>query len=335
MDLATNYLGLRLKSPLVVGASGLAVKVETVRQLEAAGAGMVVMHSLFEEQFAVEQANRHWSMEHGSGPEAITTDGSAAGGLPDWDEFRMSPDEYYELIATLKKNVRIPVVGSINGVTVGNWVVFAQRMEQAGADAIELNIYDPTMDPTVTGLLVEQRALEIVKLVRRAIRVPLAVKLSPYYSSFAHLAVQLDQIGADGLVLFNRFLQPDINVQREDVFRTLRYSTSDELLLRLRWTAALFGRIKASIAVTGGVHNGEDVIKSLLAGASVVQMASCLLEKGATHLLSIQQQIEAWRRGKKIESLSEIRGKMSILKSGHAATYERVNYVSILAKDDD
>ena len=329
MDLSTTYLGLKLTSPLVVGACDLATSVETVKKLETAGAGMVVMHSLFEEQFAVERSELRWAMEHGWSPEPATR-----GALPEADEFKMRPDEYCAQIAALKAAVRIPIVGSVNGVTPGNWVLYAKRMEEAGADAVELNIYDPTTDSTVTGSAVEERALEVVKLVRRAIKVPLAVKLSNSYSSFANLAVQMDHAGADGLVIFNRFYQPDIDVQRMEIFRTLKLSTPDELPLRLRWAAALHGHIRASIAVTGGVHTGFDVVKSVLAGAHVVQMASALLEHGPEHLLNVWRQIQGWMSSKNVRSLDSIRGKLSIRDSGRTAAYERLNYLNILVGKD-
>lgn len=325
MDLSCKYMGLQINSPLVVGACDLATSVETVKKLEAAGAGMLVMHSLFEEQFAVERAELRWAMEHGWSPEP-----PQATGLPDADEFRMRPEEYYALVTKLKAAVKIPVVGSVNGTTPGNWVLYARRMEEAGADAIELNVYDPTMDPALGGTAVEARVLDIVKLVRQAVKVPLAVKLSPFYSSFANLALQLDNAGVDGIVLFNRFYQPDIDIDKLDVFRSLKFSTSDELLLRLRWTAALYGRLRSSLAVTGGVHTGGDVIKSILAGATVVQMASCLIDHGPEHMLGIWKEIQGWMASKNISALSTLRGKLSLQQSGKRATFERVNYVNIL-----
>jgi dihydroorotate dehydrogenase (fumarate) len=330
MDLSTMYLGLRLKSPLVLGACELAMSVETVRKLEAAGAGMVVMHSLFEEQFTAEQIALRWGMEHGSGP-----DPESAEALPGADEFKMHPEEYYAQIAKLKKEVQIPIVGSINGVTAGNWVMYARRMAEAGADAIELNVYDPTMDVAVSGAQVEQRVLEIFKLVKGAVKVPVAVKLSPFYSSFANLALQLDNAGADGLVIFNRFYQPDINVNTMDVFRTLKLSTPDELLLRLRWAAALADKIKAGIAITGGVHSGEDVAKCMLVGAQVVQMTSSILEKGVGHVAVVKQQLESWMRGRKIETLGAVRGKLSLANSPNRSAVERVNYVNLLVGKEE
>jgi dihydroorotate dehydrogenase (fumarate) len=328
MELPTTYLGLRLNSPLVVG-SGPFDMLDTAKACAAAGAGMLVMHSLFEEQFAAERAAQYWSMEHGAGPDEyeamVEIDPSEA------KAFGLSPQEYFERVAQLKKELPIPVMGSINGTTPGNWVLYAQSMEEAGADAIELNLYDPVMDTEVSGAEIEARMLQVVKLVRRAVQVPLAVKLSPFYSSVAHLARQFDNEGIDGIVLFNRFYQPDFDIRNEVKLLTkLNLSTSDELAPRLRWVAALYGRLRASLAVTGGVHTGEDVIKAVLAGGDVVQVVSALIRHGPGRLTTIRSEMEQWMSNHQITGLDGIRGAMSLQKVLNRENYDRVNYVGIL-----
>jgi len=320
---------MKLSSPLVVG-SGPFDTPETAKECQAAGAGMLVMHSLFEEQFAAERAAEYWSMEHGAGPDEYETMVQID---PAEDQaFGLTPNEYYELLALLKKILTIPVVGSINGTTPGNWVLYAQGMEEAGADAIELNLYDPVMDTEVSGAEIEARMLEVVKLVRRAVQVPLAVKLSPFYSSVAHLARQFDNLGIDGIVLFNRFYQPDFDIRGQDLKlgTSLNLSTSLELPMRLRWVAALYGRLRAGLAITGGVHTGEDVIKSVLAGADVVQVVSELIVNGPKQIGLIRSRMEEWMTQHKVGSLESIRGAMSLQKVLNPVHYDRVNYLGIL-----
>jgi dihydroorotate dehydrogenase (fumarate) len=328
MDIEVLFLGLNLKSPLVVG-SGPFDTPETAKECAAAGAAMLVMHSLFEEQYAAERAAQYWSMEHGAGPdeyEAMQIDPANE------QAFGLAPDDYYERLASLKKALTIPVVGSINGTSPGNWVIYAQQMEEAGADAIELNLYDPIMDTEISGAQIEERMLQVVKLVRRAVQVPLAVKLCPFYSSIAHLARQFDNLGIDGIVLFNRFYQPDFDIRGPEpkLGTYLNLSTSLELPMRLRWTAALYGRLRAGLAITGGVHTGEDVIKSVLAGADVVQVVSELIVHGPGQMGVIRTRMEEWMAQHKVESLESIRGLMSLQKVLNPEHYDRVNYVGIL-----
>jgi dihydroorotate dehydrogenase (fumarate) len=328
MELNTNYLGLRLSSPLVVG-SGPFDTPETAKACATAGAGMLVMHSLFEEQFAAERAAQYWSMEHGAGPDEyeamVEIDPAEA------EAFGLSPQAYFERVTQLKKELQIPVMGSINGTTPGNWVLYAQAMEEAGADAIELNLYDPVVDTEVSGAEIEGKMIQIVKLVRRAVQVPLAVKLSPFYSSVAHLARQFDNEGIDGIVLFNRFYQPDFDIRNEvKLLKKLNLSTSDELAPRLRWVAALYGRLRASIAVTGGVHTGEDVIKAVLAGGDVVQVVSAIIQHGPGRLEVIRREMEKWISDHGIAGLDSIRGTMSLQRVLNRENYDRLNYVGIL-----
>lgn len=328
MDVTVRFLGLNLSSPLVVG-SGPFDTPETAQDCAAAGASMLVMHSLFEEQFAAERAAQYWSMEHGAGPdeyEAMQVDPA------DKMAFGLAPEEYFERLASLKKTLTIPVAGSINGTSPGNWVIYAQQMEEAGADAIELNLYDPIMDTEISGAQIEERMLDVVRLVRRAVQVPLAVKLCPYYSSVAYLARQFDNLGIDGIVLFNRFYQPDLDIRGETpkLGTSLNLSTSLELPQRLRWAAALYGRLRAGLAITGGVHTGDDVIKAMLAGADVVQVVSELIVHGPKQMGVIRTRMEEWMAQHKVESLEAIRGQMSLQKVLNPEHYDRVNYVGIL-----
>lgn len=326
MDLSTYYLGMTLPTPFVIGSSPMSGQVDVAKRLEDAGASMVVMHSIFEEQFAAEQLAANWSMEHGSGPvdESLTQ-------LPAADEFAMGPHEYFTRITELKKSLGIPVVGSLNGITPGNWVMYAHGMQQAGADAVELNVYDPSMDPTKKAEDVESRVIEVIRLVKRSLRVPLAIKVGPFYTSFSHFAARLDAEKVDGIVLFNRFLMPDIDLDSMETFRTLKLSTSDELPLRLRWAAALSGQVSANVAITGGVHTGADVVKSMLVGASCVQMVSSVLRYGAKHLERVREHIEEWMEKNRVDSLRAIQGKMNLQNTPNRDAFERANYVGTLA----
>ena len=326
MDLSTEYLGLKLATPFVIGSSPMSGQLDVAKRLAEAGASMVVLHSIFEEQFAAEQLAANWSMEHGAGPvdESLT-------GLPAADDFAMGPHEYFTRITQLKKELSIPVVGSLNGVTPGNWVMYAHGMEQAGADAVELNVYDPSMDIAKNAEAVESRVIEVIRLVKRTLRVPLAIKVGPFYTSFSNFAARLDAEKVDGIVIFNRFLMPDIDLDSMETFRTLKLSTSDELPLRLRWTAALSNVIEADIAITGGVHTGADVIKSVLVGASCVQMVSSLLRYGSKHLVRVREHIEEWMDKNRHGSLREIQGKMNLQNTPNRDAFERANYVGTLA----
>jgi dihydroorotate dehydrogenase (fumarate) len=325
MDLSTTYLGFRLPHPILPGASPLVDDFDTVRRLEDAGAPAIVMHSLFEEQITLEQiaASRHldaWSHAHA---EALSY-------FPEPREYALGPEQYLEHIQRLKAMVGVPVVASLNGTTHGGWLEFARLIEQAGADALELNIYALATDLDESSELLERRTLQMLWAVKSGIRIPVAVKLSPFYTGLAHFAQRLDDHGVDGLVLFNRFYQPDIDIETLDVNPTLRLSDSSELLLRLRWLAILDGRIRASLAASGGVHTAVDVVKALMAGADAVQVVSALLKQGPGRLLTLRQELEAWLVEHEYNSLDQLRGSMNLLRCPDPAAHERANYVTIL-----
>ncbi len=325
MDLGTNYLGLKLPHPLMPGASPLVDDLDTVRRLEDVGASAIVMHSLFEEQVVGEQlaAARYVDTHADSSAEAQSY-------FPDSDVFALGPDEYLEQIRHIKAAVKIPVIASLNGATEGGWLQYARLMQEAGADALELNVYYLATDPDENGDVLEQRAVDMLKTVKSGVRIPVSVKLSPFYSSLAHFGRRLDQAGADGLVLFNRFYQPDIDVDRLEVLRTLELSDSSELLLRLRWLAVLSGRIDGSLAVTGGVHTALDAIKAVMTGAHAVQLVSSLLEHGVAHLGTLRDQMAAWLEEHEYESLRQMQGSMNLVRCPDPKAFERANYTRIL-----
>jgi dihydroorotate dehydrogenase (fumarate) len=325
MDLSTTYLGMALPHPLMPGASPLVDDLDVVRRLEDAGAAAIVMHSLFEEQIVSEQmaAFAHMETHAASYAEALSY-------FPDTGVFALGPDEYLELIRRIKAAVTVPVIASLNGSSLGGWLDFATRMEQAGADALELNVYDLATDPEETADDVERRILEMLRLVRTRVRIPVAVKLSPFYSALAHFARQLDAAGADGLVIFNRFYQPDIDIEELEVARRLELSESSELLLRLRWLAILSGRVGASLAVTGGVHTAHDAVKAVMCGAHAVQMVSALLRHGPAHLAAVRAGMAEWLEAHEYESLRQMQGSMSLLRCPDPKAYERTNYVELL-----
>lgn len=324
MDLSTTYLGLRLSHPFVPGASPLVDDLDTVRRLEDAGAAAIIMHSLFEEQIAREQmaTARHLDAAVESA-EALTY-------LPDTDAFALGPEEYLEHIHKLKAVVSIPVIASLNGATEGGWLGYARLIENAGADALELNVYSLATDFTESGEMIERRTLHMLESVKRSIGIPVAVKLSPFYTSLSHFAHRLDERGVDGIILFNRFYQPDIDVETLEVAPTLRLSDSSELLLRLRWLAILSGRIKASLAVTGGIHSALDAIKAVMAGADAVQVVSTLLRHGPDHLTNLRRDLALWLEDHEYESLEQMKGSMNLLRCPNPGAHERANYMSIL-----
>jgi dihydroorotate dehydrogenase (fumarate) len=325
MDLSTKYLGLTLPHPFMPGASPLADHLDTVRRLEDAGASAIVLRSLFEEQIAREQVSAFVHMDrHGeSFAEALTF-------FPSPEKFVFGPEEYLEHLRRVKEAVRVPVIASLNGTAPGRWLDYPPLMQQMGADALELNLYHLALDPEVSGAEVERLALEVVREVRRSVRIPVAVKLSPFYSSLAHFAVQLDRAGADGLVLFNRFYQPDIDPQGLQVARSLQLSTASELPLRLRWLGVLSSRVRASLAVTGGVHTAVDAIKAIMAGAHAVQVVSALLQRGPSYLRTLREEAEAWMGSQEWNSLDGMRGNMSLARCPDPAVYERANYMLML-----
>jgi len=325
MNLSTEYLGLSLPHPLVAGASPLADDVDGVRRLEDAGAAAIVLRSLFEEQITREQLSEFDNLErHGD------SFAEATSYFPTPDAFALGPFEYLNHLRRAKEAVRIPVIASLNGATPGGWIEYGRQMEQAGADALELNLYRISTNPDTTSADIERQAIETVREVKKAVSIPVAVKLSPFYSAFAHLARELDRAGADGLVLFNRFYQPDIDAEELTAVRTLHLSNSTELLLRLHWMAILSGRVRASLAVTGGVHTALDVVKATMAGAHVTQTVSALLIHGPGHLRTILADLAAWLEQHEWDSLSRMRGNMNLSKVPDPDAYERSNYMLML-----
>jgi dihydroorotate dehydrogenase (fumarate) len=324
-DLRTKYLGFELAHPLIPGASPLVDDLDVVRRLEDAGAPAIVMHSLFEEQIVGEQLASRDLMESN-----MESSGEASTYWPEHDSFKLGPDEYLDQIRKIKEAVRVPVIASLNGSTPEGWLGYARLIEQAGADALELNVYFLSTDPEETAARVEDSTIEMLKAVKAAVRLPVAVKLSPFYSSFAHFARRLDAAGAAGLVLFNRFYQPDLDVENLEVRRTLALSDPSELLLRLRWLAILSGRVGCSLAATGGVHSGVDAVKALMAGAHAVQTVSALLARGPEHLSVMRDELARWLEEHEYESVRQIQGNLSLLRCPDPRSYERANYIAIL-----
>ena len=325
MDLSTNYLGFKLSSPLMGGSSPLVTDMDEVRKLEDSGAGAIVMHSLFEEQISGERLASiyHMEMYADSYAEALSY-------FPKPDEYRMGPEQYLEQIRKIKKAVKIPVIGSLNGSTVGGWTDYAKLIQQAGADALELNIYTLATDPQESGDQIEKRTLEVVRAVTQAVSIPIAVKLSPFYSSLANFAHQLDDLGVDALVLFNRFYQPDIDIEKLEALSTLKLSTSAELLLRIRWLAILSRKLGANLACSGGVHTPEDAIKAIMAGAHAVQVVSCLLDRGTEYLKELNDGLAHQVETLEYNSLQQMRGNMSLARCPDPGAFERANYMRIL-----
>jgi dihydroorotate dehydrogenase (fumarate) len=325
MDLTTNYLGLRLPHPLMPGASPLADSLDTVKRLEDAGAAAIVMRSLFEEQITRELNGMVHQMEvhDESYAEALSY-------FPKPDEFVFGSEEYLNQLRRIKAAVKIPVIASLNGYTNTGWVSYAAKMQQAGADALELNSYYVATDPKQSGAEIEATAVEIVKTVKQSVTIPVSVKISPFFSSVSHMAHKLDEAGADGIVVFNRFYQPDIDVEALEAVPSLHLSDSSELLLRLRWLAILYGQVKAGLAASGGVHTGLDAVKAIMAGARAVQVVSRLLEDGPGQLKVILDGFRGWLEEHEYESLEQARGSMSLRKSPDPAAFERGNYMKVL-----
>ncbi|MEP7307683.1 MAG: dihydroorotate dehydrogenase-like protein [Acidobacteriota bacterium] len=326
MDLSTRYLGMDLPHPLVAGASPLSDDLDGVKRLEDAGAAAIVLRSLFEEQITREQMSEYVNLDsHGE------SFAEAASFFPSPHAFALGPFQYLEHLRRAKEAVGIPVLASLNGVTPGGWLEYARLMEQAGADALELNLYRIATDAETTSVEIESQAVETVRQVKQAVTIPVAVKLSPFYTAFAHLARELDWGGgADGLVLFNRFYQPDIDPEALTATRTLHLSDSSELRLRLHWMAILSGRVRASLAVTGGVHTGLDVVKASMAGAHVTQIVSALLMHGPAHLRTVLRELSVWMEEHEWPSLTEMRGNLSLAKVPDPDAYERANYMLML-----
>jgi dihydroorotate dehydrogenase (fumarate) len=324
MDLTTRYLGLTLRHPFVCGASPLSADLGMVLRLEDAGAAAIVMHSLFEEQILKDAMSRpplFREPRHSSDLPAPS---------PPLSAYTWPPGRYLEHLLRLKQRVRIPLIASLNGTTPEGWLKYARALESAGADALELNFYYIAIDPTEDAHRVEQRVLDVVAVVKESISIPLAVKLSPFYSSLPNLAARLDRMGADGLVLFNRFYQADIDPETRGAVVRLQLSDSSDLLLRLHSVAVLSDRVRMSLAISGGIHEAIDAVKAVMAGAHVVQLVSTLLRHGPTRLTELRKQFEAWAEAHQYESLEEFQGVASLAGRGDVARFERGAYVSVL-----
>jgi dihydroorotate dehydrogenase (fumarate) len=325
MDLSTNYLGLKLRHPIVPSAGPLSRSLDSMKQLEDAGAAAIVMYSLFEEQFSHEAAE----LDHylNSGTESFAESLSY---FPGSQEFNLEPDDYVELLRSAKKSLGIPVIASLNGVTPGGWVSYGARLQDAGADAIELNAYYIPSDPLVSGPDIENRYVEILQTLRSHLKIPLAIKLGPFFSSLPHFARRLRAEGADGLVLFNRFYQPDIDIEERDVVPGVTLSTSSSNRLPMRWIAILRPVFDGSIAATTGIHTAEDVIKMIMAGADVTMMCSALLKNGPSHIASVLHDLEKWLTDHEYESIAQMKGSMSHRNVANPSAFERANYMKAL-----
>ena len=326
MDMRTKYMGLTLKNPIVASSSPLSNTVDGIKQLEAAGAAAVVMYSLFEEQIAAESAHLNYFLSHG-------TDcyGESLSYFPEMRSYNVGPDKYLDLIRRAKTAVDIPIIGSLNGTSTGGWTDYAGLIEQAGADALELNVYYIPASIHEAGVEVEQVYLDILDEVKQAVSIPIAMKMSPYFSSTAHMAQRLEEAGADALVLFNRFYQPDLDLENLEVVPRLAPSTSEALRLPLRWVAILFGRVTTDFAITSGVHTYQDALKALMAGARVAMMASELLQNGIGRISQILVEMERWMVEHEYRSVEQMIGSMSQKHVVEPAAFERANYMKTLA----
>jgi len=327
MNLTTKYLGLTLNSPIVVSASPLSEKIDNVKKMEDSGAAAIVLHSLFEEQILLEQLE----FEH------TTTAGSegfaeALSFFPQHDEYRLGPEEYLDHIQKAKSTVQIPIIASLNGTTNGGWTSYAKKMEEAGADAIELNIYSIPSDFNMSGSEIEDNYINILKSVKSAVKIPVAIKLSPFFSNMANMAKKIDEAGADGLVLFNRFYQPDIDLEEREVVPNVLLSHSSAMRLPMRWIAMLKDNVKADLAATSGIHTGEDVIKMLMVGANVAMLCSSILKSGISHIKTVENQMKAWMQSYEYASVDDMIGSMSQKKVLDPSSFERAQYMKALTK---
>ena len=325
VDLSTKYLGLELKNPLVVAACSLLEKLENIQRAEQAGAAAIVLHSLFEEQIVHDEMDMHEMYEHGaeSFAESLTY-------FPEPESFGSGPDRYLKHIEEAKSAVSIPVIASLNGISKGGWVNYAKLMQDAGADALELNIYFIAADVQMSGQEVESKYVDVVQAVKESVSIPLGVKVGPHFSSPGNMALRLVEAGADGLVLFNRFLQPNINLDDVEISTNLVLSTPDELLIPLRWIAILRGHTTASLALTGGIHTGDEMLKALLVGADVGMVSSTLYQNGFDQIGRIIDETSRWMEEKGYESVQQLKGSMSQEKCSNPSAFERGNYVKVL-----
>jgi dihydroorotate dehydrogenase (fumarate) len=325
MDLSTTYLGLNLRTPLMPSASPLSEDINNIKRMEDAGAAAVVLHSLFEEQLRQERLELHQHLTHGteSFAESLTY-------FPEPCQFLVGPEEYLNHIRKAKEAVDIPIIASLNGSSVGGWTDYAHKIAQAGADALELNIYSIPTDMNQTGAEVEQMNLEILQAVKSVVAIPVAVKVSPYFSNFANMARRFDEAGANGLVLFNRFYQPDIDLDELEIRPHLFLSTPQAMRLPLRWLAILYGRLRADLAATSGIHTAHDVIKMLMAGASVTQVCSVLFQRGIDYLKNLEKHLVQWLEEREYESVGQLKGSMSQKHCADPSAFERAQYVKTL-----
>jgi dihydroorotate dehydrogenase (fumarate) len=324
MDLTTSYLGFELDNPIMVGACPLGTSVDTVKGLADAGASAIVLPSLFEEEIQA-AVRAHMEMESVGAGFA-----EASSYLPDPEGYHVGPDQYLEHLESIKAAVAMPVIGSLNGSTPGGWTSYAKKIQDAGADALELNVYDMPIDANETGVEVEERAIEIVRSVKADVSIPVSVKLSPFFSSIPNLANKLVGAGADGLVIFNRFYQPDIDIEDLDVVPNLRLSTTDELRMRLRWLAILSGQLDVSLAATGGAHTAVDVIKAVMTGAHAVQLVSALLIHGPEHIARTLEAIRFWMDDHGYDSVRQMQGSMNLARTPDPKAFARANYMKML-----
>jgi dihydroorotate dehydrogenase (fumarate) len=322
MKLKTTYLGLTLRTPLVVSASPLSESIDNIKRLEDAGASAVVLYSLFEEQIRYERYELHWHTTHGteSYPEALSY-------FPDPHELCVGPEAYLKHIAKAKKSVMVPIIASLNGTTLSGWTNFAKQIQQAGADALELNLYHIPTDMTLTGADLEQHFLDVLKAVKTEVTIPVAVKLSPFFTNFANIARRFDENGANGLVLFNRFYQPDIELESLEVTPNVFYSTPMAMRLPMRWIAILYDRVSASLAATSGIHRGTDALKMLMAGADVTMLCSVLMRHGIERLRVIEEEMTNWMREHEYESVEQLKGSLSHKNCPDPSAFERAQYM--------
>lgn len=324
-DLSSGYLGFQLRSPLVVSASPLAKDLANLRKMEDAGAAAVVLHSLFEEQITAEENSLDRLLSEGTESYA-----EALSYFPELRSYGMGPDAYLEHIRKAKQAIRIPIIGSLNGVSTGGWIRYARQIEEAGADALELNIYFLPTSLEIEGREIEANYCDLVEAVKSQVRIPVAVKLAPFFTSMSNMAFRLDRAGADALVLFNRFYQPDFDLEALQVVPRLTLSTSEELRLRLHWVALLSRTVKCELAITGGVHTAEDVLKGVMAGAQVVMLTSAVLKNGISYLRDLEAGVMEWMELHEYESICQMRGSMNAAAVAEPAAFERANYIKVL-----
>jgi dihydroorotate dehydrogenase (fumarate) len=325
MDLKTKYLGMTLRSPIVVSASPLTEYVQNIKMMEDAGAGAVVLHSLFEEQIRLEQQELHYHTTHGTESFA-----ESLSYFPEQEDYKLGPEEYLEQIKKAKESVKIPIIASLNGSTIGGWTEYAKEMEQAGADAIELDVYYIPTDMSLSGANVEQTYIDILRSVKSVVNVPVAIKLSPFFSNMANMAQRFDDAGANALVLFNRFYQPDIDLEEFEVKPNVILSTSHAMRLPMRWIAILKDKIAADLAATSGIHTGVDVVKMLLVGSNVTMVCSALLKHGIFHIQNMENHLVEWMEQNEYDSVEEMIGAMSQQKTTDPSAFERAQYMKAL-----